>query len=193
MLLLLLACSGTPSKESAAPCDPGELDATCGCSAAEIELGNGDPTFAPLHDGDPVVMTHGPQDGWHVLASIRTRYTNPILSIHYTIDVLPVVVGDEEVRISDNNYRVQLRAEEDCAGTYWNMFGYLDMSPLATEELTRPWELIPGKELRLTMDVVDLEDRAVSAAVTAIATPDPVDLAEDDTGAGGADSGATGG
>jgi len=43
------------------------------CVAAEpaLELGTGEIAFEPLEDGDSIYVIHGPQGGYHLLASLR--------------------------------------------------------------------------------------------------------------------------
>lgn len=160
LFVWMLACTG--EKESAEP---------EGCTGEPtVEIGDGNDPFVAIAAESSHVMTHGPQGGWHMLASVRTTNTDDIVSIHYTIEVLP-----EMTLVSDNKYRVQLKDVGNCQGTYWNMYGYLDATPLASGDLDTPPELLCGKTLRLTMEVYDSEERGGATSVDVEATNDPVD------------------
>ncbi|HND00133.1 MAG TPA: hypothetical protein PKW90_28655, partial [Myxococcota bacterium] len=114
--LLWMACSS--GRESGAD---DSVDTGPCAGAAQVEIGDGTDPFVAIDEGASVTMVHGPQGGWHMLAGVRVTHTDDIVSIHYTIDTVP-----DGVVVSDNSYRVQLRDEGNCQGTYWNMYGYLD-------------------------------------------------------------------
>lgn len=165
LLLLLWACSN--GKDS----DTSETeDNPCFTEAPSITIGDGAATFVPLEEGAPLTMTHGPQGGWHMLASVLVAHTEPIVTLHYTIDVEAT-----ETRISDNQYRVLLKDEGDCKGTYWNMYGYLDVSALATPDGTTPPELICGSTVRLTMEAADTSGHTTSTDISVVAAADVSD------------------
>lgn len=165
LLLWLWGCVG--NGESGA--DTGASTGNC-LGEPLVEIGDGTDPFKGLQADASHVMTHGPQGGWHMLSSVRVTNTDDIVSIHYTIDVLP-----EMTRVSDNKYRVQLKDIGNCQGTYWNMYGYLDASPLASGELDTPPELLCGKTVKLTMEVEDGEGRGDTATVEVKAINDPAD------------------
>ena len=161
----MLACTG--GGESAADTDT--ADNNC-AGTPTVEIGDGNDPFTPILDGSDHIMTHGPQGGWHMLASVRTTNTDDIVTIHYTIQVLP-----ELILVSDNKYRVQLKDVGNCQGTYWNMYGYLDVSKLATGDLKTPPELMCGRSARLTMEVYDAANVGDTATVEVTAINDPAD------------------
>lgn len=164
-LMLWLACDG--GGESG----PKDSDPPQSCSAtASVEIGDGLDPFNPIADGSAVTMVHGPQGGWHVLAGVQVTNTDEIISIHYSIDLLP-----EEIAISDNNYRVQLRQDGDCKGSYWNMYGYLDVTPLKDGEMDTPPELLCNRTLRMTIAVEDGEGKGAEASMEILAAVDPKD------------------
>lgn len=172
MLLLLLACQPAPVDDTGD--DPstlpvGDIDAACMNEAATVELGTGDTGFVPLADGDHVTMVHGPQGGWHVLASARVAYTLDVVAITYTIDAL----GSE---VSWNRYVVDLVPEDTCVGAYAGMYGYLDVSRLAEGDADTPPELLVGAELTLTLVIEDHDGRTATDSRTVIADPDPADV-----------------
>ena len=162
---LLTACTGAPDtgKEDTGPTDP------CLAEDPVVEIGDGASPFTSIPGGAEVMMEHGPQGGWHMLSSVRVWHTDPIIQIHYAIDLL------DGTRISDNNYRVQLKDGGDCSGTYWNMYGYLDVTEIAEGDANTPPELICGQTVRMQISVEDGDGRAGSAAVEVVTTPDPVD------------------
>ncbi len=177
---LLLACTpddpsdtaGDTATTDTSACDPGEttLDAACACATPTIEVGNGSTTFQTVTEGALATMVHGPQGGCHIEAAVRTGNMVPIISIRYTIDTVP-----EGVRVSDNAYRVQVLPEGDCGGYYPGMYGYLQVSELASGEADTPPELLGGKGLLLTMEVTDFEGRTASDTLTVTAALDPID------------------
>lgn len=171
-LHLLLACTGLDNRADSLPGDSGD-SAVEGCAshAATVEIGGGAITFEPATDGADLTMVHGPQGGWHVLGSARLRYVNPIVSIHYTVEVLP-----EGSLIADNTYRVQILEDDPCGGYYPGMYGYLDVRALADGDLDTPPELLAGRDLLLRMDITDLDGRVATDTLSAVAALDPMDV-----------------
>lgn len=165
MFLLILACSG--GKDSN---EPVESQPSACPGEASIAIGDGNELFAEIPAGSSVVMTHGPQGGWHMLASVLVENTDMIVTLNYAIDVLP-----EMTRISDNNYRVQLKSTGDCSGIYWNMYGYLDVAALTDGELDTPPELLCEKNLRMSITATDSSGKSATSTVDIIAAPDPSD------------------
>ncbi len=163
--LWLGACA--PPVPDTAGCDP-----TCSCDPAGVAIGTGPLPFVPIEAGQDVVMVHGPQGGWHVLAGLRAEGVPPIVRIHYTIDAL---VAEPPVRVSDTRYRVMLVSDGDCGGDYPDLFGYLDVRGLADGERDTPPEILAGTTLRMTMTVDDDAGRTAESAVEVRAVPDPID------------------
>jgi len=183
--LLLAACSGTLGADGqpGASCDPPEtaLADACACADPTVEIGSGASTFETVADGDAVTMVHGPQGGWHILGSARFANLLPIVSIHYTI-----AVEGREGFVSDNLYRVQMVQDTECEGYYPGMYGYLDVSALASGDADTPPELLGGAALVLRMEVADTEGRTAFDELGLVAALDPVDAASTDTGDSGA-------
>jgi hypothetical protein len=152
------------------------LEAPCACGASSAEVGGGERAFEPLDEGDPLVMVHGPQGGWHVLASLRVQNMLDIVDIAYAIDVLP-----DGPRISDQTYRVQLVDEGGCSGVYPGMYGYLEVDALADGEADTPPEVLVGRTLRLSLQAADAEGRIASDTLEGVAAPDPIDVADTGT------------
>ena len=85
-----------------------------------IELGEGEREFEDFEEPYESVMIHGPQGGWHILASIRTHGMMDIVEVHYTIEHL-----DTGTFVSDNIYRLAVVSEGECTGYYPGLYGYL--------------------------------------------------------------------
>jgi hypothetical protein len=133
-------------------------------------VGTGDDAFESLSPGDPVVMVHGPQGGWHMLGSVRVRYTTPVVNIRFTIDT------EAGVNIADNNLNVLLVDEGDCQGSYPGMYAYLDVTELEVGDRDTPPELLSYETLRMTATITDEGDRVVTDSVRIEAIPDPEDV-----------------
>jgi hypothetical protein len=180
VLLALLGCTGATGDTGAlaGDCDADTgLPAACACEPATIEVGTGADAFEAVAEGDPVTMVHGPQGGWHVLGSARVANLAPIVAIHYTVTVEP-----EGVLVSDNDYRVQMLADGACGGTYPGMYGYLNVSALATGDADTPPELLAGRTLGLRMEATDVAGRAATDELSVVAALDPKDEAADTGG-----------
>lgn len=191
LLMTLASCASSPSgpKDSADPPGPadGDVDGdadvdggvddtgseSCWDASPTIEVGTGETTFERLDDGDPVVMVHGPQGGWHMLGSVRIHSMESIIDVSYTIT-------DEAsgVRVSDNTYRVAVVVDGECTGFYPGMYGYLTVDEMGTPG--RPPDLLSYKTLEMKMDVTDYGDRTASKTVRVVAQPDPVDVGSSD-------------
>jgi len=148
---------------------------SCWDKTPTIEVGTGETTFEPLEDGDPVVMVHGPQGGWHMLGSVRIHSMESIIEVSYTIT--DEISG---VRVSDNTYRVAVVVDGECTGFYPGMYGYLTVDELVTPAANRPPELLSYKTLEMKMDVTDYGGRTASKTVRVIAQPDPADVGSSD-------------
>lgn len=172
-LVLASACTGEVEVESGVPAcaaAPGDLAAECACDEPLVEVGGGTQAFESVAEGQAVTMVHGPQGGWHVLASARLGNLAPIVLIHYSItDVASGVV------VSDNNYRVLMVQDSECFGFYPGMYGYLVVSDLIDGESDTPPELLAGRELLLQMEVTDTDERVATDTLTVVAEKDPVD------------------
>jgi hypothetical protein len=175
-LLFFLACGGPLG----AP-DDTAVDEGCFSDQGAVEVGGGSLTYEPVADGTDLTMVHGPQGGWHVLASARFTDVSPIVEIHYTIEARSPE-GDVAL-VSDNAYRVQMVQDVECGGFYPGMYGYLNVTALIDEEdeeRDTPPELIAGHELVLTMAVIDQEGRTATDTLTGTAALDPMDAAAEE-------------
>ncbi len=178
---LLLSCrahrdSDTGDSTDVAPV--GSIPEQCASRPATVLVGGGATAYEPLSDGDGATIVHGPQGGWHILASARIANTLNVVSITYTIHLVP-----EGTSLSSNQYRVQLVAHDDCTGDYPGMYGYLDVTALVDGTANTPPELLEGRELELTLQATDSEGRSATSSVTVVGQLDAADVG--DTGLGG--------
>lgn len=162
----LVACA--PPAEDTAACE-----AACACAPPAVTIGTGPFPFAPMAEGQDVVMVHGPQGGWHVLASLRAAHVTTIVRYRYALDAY---VADPPVRVSETQGRVMLVSETGCGGDYPDLFGYLDVRALADGTRDTPPELLDGETLRMTIAVEDDAGRAAEAVLDVRAVRDPIDV-----------------
>ncbi len=173
--LLLMACTGTKGDTASG------TSTTHGvCGEPALEIGTGAATFETLTEDDGVVMVHGPQGGWHMLASGRANNTADIVTFHVTI-----TTESGGVTVADNSYTVQLAREDDCLGYYPGMYAYLDVSALENGELDTPPELLSYEPMLISMTLTDTEGLELTDEIRVIATPDPVDVEGGTTASGG--------
>ncbi len=182
LLGLAAACgdkAGPATQDTGPPPDTAVVcveEDPCLCEPPALQVGTGDDTFSPLSDGDPVMMVHGPQGGWHMLGSVRVHHTTDIVRIHF------VIATEAGVVVADNQLNVLLVAEPDCAGSYPGMYAYIDVSELVDGDLDTPPELLAYASLDMTATVVDQDGREVTETVRIVATPDPSDVEPGDGG-----------
>lgn len=162
----LLACT-SPDPDSARELSPCE-------QTMSVEIGQGEAAFEPFGDAPEAVMVHGPQGGWHVLASVRASPVGAIGDIVYTITDLA-----SGVEVSSNRYAVAMVPEGDCGGSFPGMYGFLDVSGLQQGEHDTPPELLAGHQLRLLIELSDDEERVGTAQIDVLAVPDPIDVSSD--------------
>ena len=180
----LLACTNSPSTNDSA--NVGSQSATCFDAIPSIEMGEGERTFELFEEPYESMMIHGPQGGWHILASLQIHGMMDIVEVQYTIEHLAT-----GVLVSDNNYRLAVISEGECTGYYPGMYGYLSVSPLYDGELDTPPEILGGERLRIQFRVNDCnanqeaagdcvrDERWVETSLEVLATLDPVDVVED--------------
>lgn len=158
-LLILAACAG------------GEPDPCAAFDPFTLELGTGEETFETLEDGQPVMMVHGPQGGWHMLASARLENTTERVELHFVITHL-----DSGVVVADNTYKTRLETTGECQGQFVGMYGYLNVFPLAEGDDNTPPELLSYEDLRFDMTATDSEGRIATDSRLVLAEPDPMDV-----------------
>lgn len=182
LLLSLWSCTGKDAPLKDTSVDISE-EPSCFDAVPSIDIGEGERAFEPFVEPFEAMMIHGPQGGWHILASLQTHGMNNIVEVHYTIEHL-----DSGVLVSDNTYRLAVVSTGDCAGYYPGMYGYLSVASLYDGELDTPPELLGGDALRIEMEVTDCtqnmeaegicdrNSRWVSASMDVQAILDPVDI-----------------
>ena len=160
VLGLSAGCGSGPN-----PTDP------CLESEAWATIGTGESAWEDLASGDPVVMVHGPQGGWHMLGSARVGNMGRYVQIHYTITDL-----QSGIMVADNRYTIALQMTETCTGEFPGMYAYLDVTPLADGEKDTPPELLAYNELEMTMHLSNDYGDELTESLTVIAQPDPKDI-----------------
>lgn len=184
LLLLLSACGEPEPGVDSAPAADDSGDAPPGCFAADpaLDVGTGSNGFEALESGDPLVMVHGPQGGWHMLGSVRTHNMEPIVRIQFV-----VTVASSGAEVANNSLYVQTITDPDdpCVGVYPGMYAYLNVADLVDGDDDTPPELLGYETLVFTAVVTDdnsvppAPERVVRASVSVTATPDPIDLEDD--------------
>ena len=184
LFIWLMAC--TSSKPTTDTAIGGIEIKTCFDETPSIEIGRGEREFETFEEPYESTMIHGPQGGWHILASLQIYGMMDIVEVQYTIEHLAT-----GVLVSDNNYRLAVISEGDCTGYYPGMYGYLSVFPLYDGELDTPPELLGGEQLRIQFRVNDCnanqeaagdcvrDERWVETSLEVLAILDPVDVVED--------------
>lgn len=168
MLWMLLGCPEPRiDTQETGDCLGGETALAVGGTESHDD---GSETWTEMVDGVEATMVHGPQGGWHVLASARAWNVDAIVTILYTI-----TVEDSGAEISHNNYRVQLVEDEACSGYYPGMYGYLDVTGIEVGDADTPPELLAGAALLLHMEVTDESGHAAADDAHVVAALDPAD------------------
>jgi hypothetical protein len=144
LLSLLLFCTPVVKDTSV------EDTKTCFGSVPSIFIGEGEQSFIPFVDPAEAIMVHGPQGGWHILASIRLENMESIVEVGFQVVHQPT-----GVLVSDNQYRLAVISDGECAGYYPGMYGYLSVSELYDGDLDTPPELLGGDVLKMTIAVND--------------------------------------
>jgi hypothetical protein len=161
LLLVALGCAGDETGT--------EPDPVCTPAA---HLGGAGVAFTSLSEGDPVVMVHGPQGGWHVECGVRFEGLGTPIDLHWWIDDLGTGVRVSESWLTVQPWSV---ADDPCAGDFTGMYGFLDVDELAEGELDSPPELLVGAELSIALEATGTEGSA-TAEVVVLAEPDPADV-----------------
>lgn len=144
----------------------------CESGVASLEVGEGEEGFEPLQAGDPVVMVHGPQEGWHITGAIRTWNTEDIVRLHYTV----TVPAFDDATIVDQTYRFKLVPEDECGGTQPALTGFIVMDELTDDESIEPHELLAYETVVMRMHLTDDAGVELVETLEVQAVPDPQDL-----------------
>lgn len=151
------------------PCDERPASVAIGASGTD-ELQR--PIWTEMPEGSEQTMVHGPQGGWHILASADVQSTDAIVTIEYAI----TWPARDSAQLSYGSFRVMLVPDARCGGYYAGMLGILDVSEVATGEADTPPEVLAGETLALSMEIVDLNGLTASDAVNVVAALDPDDV-----------------
>lgn len=149
---LLLGCAGGAVEDSAGQhaCD----------APLRIELGTGETAYAPLVEGQEVVMVHGPQGGWHVDVAARVHHVGQYVAV---TPALHLVAHQEQIAGDQQAEYLELPdwTEEGCAGTFWGKRAFLDDHPGTDQRFICS---LAGERAILSVVVVDLEDQRQARA-----------------------------
>ena len=178
---MLVGCSGGEGTDTpvSVPDGVGDIDPVCYGRTPKLQVGGGDVAYQALGPGSEVIMVHGPQGGWHVVASASIAYLREVVDIE--VEVLAEVNGDQEV-VAFGAYRGALVMESTCQGTYPGMFAYLDVSGIADGELDTPPELLSNTPALISMVAWDSDGHRAEGSLEVVLMPDPIDIkAADET------------
>ena len=176
LLCLTLACDAGPGSESELA---DSAPASCAEQPASVRVGGsgldavGRPVWTEMPEGSQQIMVHGPQGGWHFLASADVQSTHDIVTLDYRVS-WPAREGAE---VSFGSFRVMLVPDDRCGGYYAGMLGVLDVSELVNGESDTPPEVLAGETLTIAMNVVDFDGLTAADSVNVIAALDPADAA----------------
>jgi hypothetical protein len=175
MWLLLAGCGDNPADPpdtGTPPVDTGPLV----CPPFSVALGTGDTAYAPLADGDDVVIVHGFQglNAFHL--DVAGRVTGDVGSVDVAITVERLATGDVAVEPGDPGATgsIAIAPADACSGDFWGFRAIFDTS--------LPWVDSPGvcaldgERFRVAIDVTDLATGdAASDAVEVVVHPMPLD------------------
>ena len=182
LFALALACGEKATEDSSVDTVDTVVEFPCFQGEPVLYIGEGASSFVEFGDSPTSMMIHGPQGGWHILASIRVENMSDILQVEYSIEHL-----DSGVIVSDNSYRLAIVPDGECSGYYPGLYGYLRVVDLYDGDLDTPPELLGGDILRIHIRVNDcgasLEEssacvqaeRWVEGFVDVTAVLDPID------------------
>jgi len=137
-----------------------------------LAVGTGIDAYSPLTDGEPLMMVHGPQDGWHMVGALTACHLPELISVRLMITDVP-----SAETVSDVSYYVALtETQEVCCASVHNLYGYLNVDGLVQGEADTPPELLAGHELDVQLQASSSRGREVTSTVRVQAALDPVDV-----------------
>ncbi len=162
---------GTGGDDTAGPCDNG---------TPSLAIGEGEEFFEALDEGDPVMMVHGVQDGWHITGAVRAWHTESVVRLAYTIEV----PSYDDAVIVDQNYRFKMVDEaEGCARFHPALTGFISLFEITGDEgestgesSVKPYEILAYETLRMRMVLTDESGVALEETLEVTAVPDPQDV-----------------
>lgn len=141
-------------------------DQPCAVDDPIMEMGTGEAAFVTIADGDAIEVIHGTQDGHHILGSVRTKNTAPIVAVRFRI--IPLSDG---IAISDQTYRVLLLPDasgEPCTWSTVGMYAYLGRIDPGTAAFL-------NNTVEFRMDLVDDYGQTLSQSLQVVPFLTPVE------------------
>lgn len=168
-VVLVAGCAGDgpsgDSGSSASTCEEGDIEVTPGTGADE---------YVPLASGDPVILVHGPQGGWHIEGAGHLTNVGPEVTIEQRATVAEL--GGLEL-VGSQGPAFQALVGHDsatCEGRFWGVRGFLETAQGA---LSGQDFVCTLRDLTLHYEfTVSVGDRAGTAAVDVVAALDPRDV-----------------
>lgn len=155
---------------AACPSEKDDSATSCADLPPAVEVGNGNPDHVPFTDGDPIVMVHGPQGGWHVWVSLALTNFDPEVSIHVTLTDL---TRAEEM--AELDYSLVTDPPTECVSTLGGLFGFLPYDDLDTPEDESPPTWRACDRFEVCAEVTDGNGATARDCLQGVATPDPAD------------------
>jgi hypothetical protein len=140
-------------------CDPGPEEPEPfdlpdgGVATTVLEVGTGRDRFVPLGEADEVEVVFGPQGGYHIWGSLRTRGLDPDnAEVHFRV----ALEGPPETTLSESRYVLPLQK----SGRWHQWLGLIGFVPEPAE--------VYGRRVLLSMTVRDRGGRTLSDTRTVI-------------------------
>lgn len=155
--LLVCLWSGCQGED---PPDTGTVD-PCAGSAPTLSLGTGQFAYEPLLEGDRIVLTNGPQGGWHLWTSARLTGVNPVLSVLGTakdLETGELLAGSDDlpVTLDLSEPGVGTYDPGSCAGEFYGQFTYLnDATPAQDDSYLDLICGLEGHELEFSLTITE--------------------------------------
>lgn len=164
-MVVSVAC-GPDAGDSAPP-------APCTAEPAVVP-GKGEFTHEPLDDGDRVVMTFGPQGGWHLWTSAEVVGLGPLLEVRASVTVRRTgmsVAGSNDLPLPVDLAEPGVGTWDDvgCTGTFFGAYTYLDDPvPPPGQSMIDVICRLDGEVFDFGLEVTDVETGDVASAVVGV-------------------------
>jgi len=159
----------------------------CESDDMTVNLGTGESTYEAIQEGGEVPLFFGEQGGWHMFAGFEIYQSNQIVT--FDVTGYDVETGAKVCQHGDSPLQVALvpAAEDDaeCRQIYYQIYCYIicPMDEALTDgECDNPNEILPGRDIRLEINVTDYDGKTGSDTVTfkaAAETSNPTECVED--------------